>query len=431
MWRGQPGVSKLAPYAALLAGIFVTWPSPMPGVADGSGPRTTDLLNLFSAGLLVVAVFKSPKLNRAICIVLLVWALTVPWVFMEIYALSGIPNPPVERLLVRWILCGCSAYWVIVLSETPVLRSSFHYGLLVGIVPSLLAVLYDFLTFSPEDVKIDELVKLAIYDGKDIYDFAYRAYGFFGHPNAAAGCMLLGVPVLIGAIDEGRLPRWSILIALALMGAVFYLTKSRGPLIVSTALVGYWVWLQTRGLRSVLVLGGVAAVLGFVATGGFEAGWADGVLLDRFVDTESISDNADGRWWTIATSLEMMLQYPLGMASAYVEPLQIATGTSATHNAYLELALMGGVPLMVLVLVQLANAAASLFRPWRRLEAWLAAYLLGSFAFETYFLMLNIQLVTLWLVISSSRPFPRQISRHVVAPVQGRAVRSATKDVSG
>ena len=148
-------------------------------------------------------------MNRAICIVLLVWALTVPWVFMEIYALSGIPNPPVERLLVRWILCGCSAYWVTVLSETPVLRSSFHYGLLVGIVPSLLTVLYDFLTFSPEDVPIDELVKLAIYNGKDIYDFAYRAYGFFGHPNAAAGCMLLGVPVLIGAIDEGRLPRWS------------------------------------------------------------------------------------------------------------------------------------------------------------------------------------------------------------------------------
>ncbi|MBV8186237.1 MAG: O-antigen ligase family protein [Alphaproteobacteria bacterium] len=418
-----------------MAGMFITCPIPLPGLGeDGTGPRTTDLLNFASAGLLVVALFRSTRLNRAIYGVVLVWALSVPWVFMEIYGLSGATDPAVQRVLVRWLLCACAAYWITVATENPMLRSRFLYGLLIGVVPSLLTVTYDFLTFSPEDVPIDELVLLAIYNGKDIHDFAYRAYGFFGHPNAAAGCMLLGVPVLIGAVAEGRLPRWSILIAVALMGSVFYLTKSRGPLIVSTALVAYWLWSQGRGPRLLLVVTALATALVTLAAGQFATEWAGGVLLDRFVDTESISDNADGRWWTIATSLEMVLQNPLGMGSAYVEPLEIATGTNATHNAYLELGLMGGVPLMVLIVIRLLNAATGLFMPLQRAEAWVASYLLGVFAFETYFLLLNIQLVTVWLVVSPLRPLSKQAPVAIARPmhrVRGQVVARTPEDQPG
>src|SRR5438876_11331437 len=108
-WRGPHRRPSVAPWAALLAGIVVTFPGGMPGVADGSGPRTTDLLNLVCAGLLILAVFRSTELHRVIYGTLLVWALTVPWIFMEIYAFTGVPDPPVQRLLIRWILCGCSA----------------------------------------------------------------------------------------------------------------------------------------------------------------------------------------------------------------------------------------------------------------------------------------------------------------------------------
>ena len=45
------------------------------------------------------------------------------------------------------------------------------------------------------------------------------------------------------------------------------------------------------------------------------------------------------------------------MGSAYVAPLETATGTDATHNAYLELAVMGGVRLMVLVVLRLVKSA--------------------------------------------------------------------------
>jgi hypothetical protein len=336
---------------------------------------------------------------------------------MEICALAGVPDPPVQRLLIRWILCGCAAYFLTELVETPALRSRFLYGLLIGVVFSSLTVLHDFLTFSPEDLPIEELVKLAIYNGKEIYDFIYRASGIFGHPNGAAGCVLVGVPVLIGAIEEGRLPRWSIVIALVFIGALYYLTKSRGPLVVSTALVAYWLWYQTRGVRLPLVLAGVVAVLGVLTVGGLGAGWSQGAFFERFLDTNSISVNAGDRWWTIATSLDLLLRNPLGMGSAYVEPLKVATDTSATHNAYLELALMGGIPLTVFVVVRLVKAAARLSTPWRPVEAWLAAYLLGIFAFEAHFLQVSIQLLTLWLVIAPLRSFRRQTSPHTEAPV--------------
>jgi hypothetical protein len=436
MWRGQQRTSSLALWTALLAGIVVTFPGGMPGVADGNGPRTTDLLNLVCAALLILAVFKSAQLHRVIYGILLVWALTVPWVFMEIYALSGVPDPPVQRLLVRWILCGCSAYLVTVLAESPVLRPRFLCGFLIGLVLSSLTLLYDFLTFSPEDLPIEQLVNLAIYNGKDIYDFIYRASGIFGHPNGAAGCVLVAVPILLGAIHEGRSPRWYIVIALALMGAVFYLTKSRGPLLVSAALVAYWLWSQTRGVRIPLILAGVTAILGVFAAGGFVTDWSGNVLVERFLDTNSISVNAGDRWWTIATSLELILQNPLGMGSAYVEPLETATGTSATHNAYLELALMGGLPLTVFVVIRLVTAAAGLFTPWRPVEAWLAAYFLGIFAFESYFLQVTVQLMTLWLVISPLRSFGTQTAPQARAsmpprPDQGLAVRSATRGPTG
>ncbi|MFO1086509.1 MAG: hypothetical protein U1E21_18285 [Reyranellaceae bacterium] len=419
----------------MLAGVCVTFPSTMPGSIE-SFPRTTDVLNLVSAGLLFSALFMSSLLHRAVYGILLVWVMTLPWVFMEICALAGAPDPPVQRLLIRWILCGFSAYLITAVAEKPVLRAYFLYGLLAGVIFSLLTVFYDFLTFSPANLPIEELVNLAITnDSKDIYDFAWRAYGIFGHPNGAAGCVLVGVPLIIGAIQEGRLPRWSMLFALALMVSVFYLTKSRGPLVVSVALIAFWIWSQTAGLRLLIVFAGLVAMLGVLAAGGLRTGWSgnDGVLLARFLDLDSISINVGDRWWTIATSLDLMLRNPLGMGSAYIEPLEIATGTRATHLAYFELALMGGIALMAFVVIRLVGAATLLLTPWRPVEAWLAAYLLGIFAFESYFLQVNIQLMTLWLVISPLRSsIASQAASRAGTPGkslrgQGSAVKSAVR----
>ena len=388
-------------WAAFLVGVSVACPAVIPGIGDGSGPRLTDFLGLFSAGWLALAMIRLPELHRAIVGLLLVWAMSLPWVFIEIWSLGGSSDAPVQRLLLRWVLAGFSAYLIAVVADTPALRPRLLCGLMAGVLLSSLTLIHDDLTFSPEDLPIDQLVTLAIYNGKDIHDFIYRASGIFGHPNGAAGCILIGVPLLIGAIQEGRIPRWSIVIALILMAGVFYLTKSRGPLLISAALVASWLWIEARGVRLLLLLAGFAAMLGMAAAGGIAAG--SGVLLNRFLDLNAISVNAGDRWWTIATSLDLMLRNPLGMASGYVEPLEIATGTSATHSAYLELGLMGGVPLLAFIVIRLGRTATRLLGPWRPVEAWLACYLLGIFLFESYFLQVGIQLLTLWLVVSPLR----------------------------
>lgn len=400
----RPYTPPLLVWGAVLAGIFITFPSLVPSVGDASIPRTTDLLNFACAILLGLALLRTADLHVHIHRTLIVWAMALPWIVMELWALGGTSDPPVQRVLIRWILCGFSAYYIAVLADDAVLRPWFLFGLLAGVVCSALTLLYDFMTFSPEDLPIDQLVNLAIYDGKSIHDFVYRAAGIFGHPNAAAGCVLVGVPILIGAIQEGRLPRWSIVFALALMGAVFYLTKSRGPLLTSGILVVYWGWSITRHYWLPIVLAACGVLAGALFIGQFVPGLNDRVLMDRFVDLDSIAVNAGERWWTISTSLDLMLRNPLGMGSAYVVPLDIATGTSATHNAYLELALMGGIPLMLLVVFRLLKAASALRAGRAPVEAWLAAYLIGIFAFESFFLQVNIQLLMFWLLVSPLRP---------------------------
>jgi len=408
---------RLLLWAALLAGVFATFPSVVPGSLDAAIPRTTDLLSLFSAMLLMLAVVRSADLHVSIHRTAIVWAMTLPWVVVEICALGGAPDPPVQRLLLRWILCGFSAYYITVAAEQPVLRTWLLFGMLTGIVCSTLTLIYDYVTFSPEDLPIDQLVNLAIYDGKDIHDFIYRAAGVFGHPNAAAGCVLIGVPVLIGMIQEQRLPRWTIVFALVLMAGVFYLTKSRGPLITSSILVVYWGWSLTRRYWLPLMLLAGGAVLTVFAVGQLALGWNVSALADRFVDLDGIMVNANDRWWTISTSFDLMIRNPIGMGSTYVEPLEVATGTSATHNAFLELALMGGIPLMLFVIFRLFKAASALRTVRAPVEAWLAAYLIGIFAFESFFLQVNVQLLIFWLLISPLKPIAMQRGVRADAPV--------------
>lgn len=410
------GGSRILLWSVFIAGITAASPNPVPGFGGGTWPRLTDLLNLACACIIFLEVVRMADLHHSFRVSAVVWAMTLPWIFMEIRELGGSPDPPVQRLLIRWVLCGLSAYVIASMIDKPWYRWRFMCGLLGGIMLSLSLVVWDSLSFSPTDVPVEELVNLAIYNGKDIYDFIYRASGPFGHPNGAAGCLLLGVAVVIGGIEEGRWPGWSILLAIALMGVTFYLTKSRGPLIMSFALVAYWAWIRTRGIRLSLILGGIAALLTAIMVVDI-GGRLDDVLFERFFDIKSISVNASDRWWTIATSIELVLSHPLGMGSAYVAPLEVATGTSATHNAYLELALMGGLPLALFVVFRLAKVAVLLFSSRRPVEAWIAAYLIGIFAFESYFQQITIQLTTLWIVVS---PAAILFSRQRTDAVMGR-----------
>jgi hypothetical protein len=397
---------RIGTVACVLAGVCMTFPAPLrPGAMDGGWPRMTDLLNLICFALLIEVLLRGGMLHGAIRLVALTWALSFVWIVVELWFMSAQSDGPVQRLLIRWLMAGFSAYWILVLMNDRRRRYLVAAGQLAGVVLSLGTVAMDWATFTPEDMPVDELVKLAIYNGKDIHDFVYRAFGIFGHPNGAAGCVLLGVPILIGIVDERKASSWWLLAALPLMAATFYLTKSRAPLVISCGLLMFWFVRHGASWERLCTLGLGAAAAGLVLVvlmGGIHS--SQNVLLQRFMDTESITVNADDRWWTIITAFDLLLRNPLGLGSSYVDPLNAATGTTATHNAYLELGLMGGVPLTLFVIVRLVTVARWIFAGQRSIESWMAAYLLCIFSFEAYFLQLNILVVVFWLVAATGRP---------------------------
>jgi hypothetical protein len=385
------------------AGVCLGFPAPaLPGFGEGNFPRLPDMVNFLAGGLLLIGVVRQEPLHRAIIMVAFVCALCFGWTIAETFYLSSTSEPPIQRVLFRWILSCCSMYWLIVMMERREQRLLILFGLLAGLGLSATTVVYDFATFNPESMPVEQLVLLAIYNGKEIHDFIYRASGIFGHPNGAAGCLLIGVPIIIGLIEEKILPRASMLAAVALIGVVFYLTKSRGAMLTAGALVVLWAVCFTSKSEKLILFLLIALCLAVTAAA--SPSFLSGTFADRLLDFESISINAGDRWWTMSTSLDLILKHPFGMGSSYGHQLSVATGTDATHNAYLELGLMAGLPLMLFVIGGLCSTASLLASPHRPVEAWAAAYLIGIFFFETYFLQVNMPIYALWLLWRPRQP---------------------------
>jgi hypothetical protein len=259
-------------------------------------------------------------------------------------------------------------------------------------------VFYDYVRFDPAAIDPAILVRVAIYSGTDLQDIEYRASGVFGHPNGAAGCILIAIPILIGMVEEKRLPRSALWLGVGIEALVFYFTKSRGSLLVSAELLGYWLLACAPPLYRVAsaILAVIAGVLllGLLS----HLDFTQSLWLRRFVDTDAISTNASDRWWTITTSFDLVLRHPFGLGSSYAALLAEATGTDATHDAFLELALLGGLPLAIFVAARLIRTASFLATSYRPVESWLAAYFIGIFLFETYFVQVNIPILTIWVL---------------------------------
>ena len=271
------------------------------------------------------------------------------------------------------------------------------------------------------------LVRVAIYSGTDPADIEYRASGIFGHPNGAAGCILIAIPILIGMVEERRLPRSALWLGVGIEALVFYFTKSRGSLLVSAGLLAYWLLVCAPPLYRVpsAILMAIAGVLLLGALSHLD--FTQSVWLRRFADTEAISTNASDRWWTITTAFDLVLRHPFGIGSSYGALLAEATGTDAAHNAFLELALLGGLPLAIFVAARLIGAASLLVTPYRPMEFWLAAYFIGIFLFETYFVQVNIPILTIWVLW-----FPRRaVAEAEVEPQIPRGMTPAWQPAGG
>jgi len=76
------------------------------------------------------------------------------------------------------------------------------------------------------------------------------------------------------------------------------------------------------------------------------------------------------------------MRHPTGLGrSGYQNLLADRTGYSATHNAITYLALSGGIPVAIILVIYLFGRAASVLQQ-RDFISWLALTLLGAFMWE-------------------------------------------------
>lgn len=387
-WRGRTGLLAAMAFGW---GALLGFPAQLPG--GGAGLRTSELAAVLAFMALLVAWRLGRPLHPAAGSLAVALALTLPWAGAELVAQSlHRDSGPAQMLLLRWCLALGTAYAVAALMAERRTRGPLCLGLAAGLALSLGSVVWDDMTFDPATLYLtpEALERITWINGE------YRANGIFTHPNAAAGTVLLLVPLVAGLVEERLLPRAALLVALAAIVAVLLVTQTRGPTLFASILLALAIVRgSSKALLLVVAAGGVAALMLLVANGGGES---QASLSLRLFDAQNVADGASDRGMTVLASVVLALENPLGLGSAYPQMLEAMTGFVSTHNAFLQLALMGGLPLAAFVTACLLRNAAGLFARRPGIEAWMAAYLVGAFLFEDQFFVPTFLVLALWLL---------------------------------
>jgi O-antigen ligase len=332
--------------------------------------------------------------------------LTVVWMGVEVHYSSYLSDDwSAKMILIRWLGAFPTAYWLAELCRHEKCRRMVLYGLLAGVVVDIGLVLQDYLLFE----LTGQTTAVATVDRPVVVwiNGEYRAEGIFGHPNAATVATLLCVPLIIGLIDEKLLPKFWILLALAAIVGVFHMTKTRSASMAALLLVLLWFAFNFRsrvafwiGMTFVLCISVYSVVAAFsdriMPPLPIEL---DATFMQRFNNLDNMVGNASDRVLTTLTSFDLAIHNPIGMGSTYENKLRELTGFSATHNGFVQLALLAGLPLATVVFVTMVKAAARIARPRRQTEGWLAAYVVMVFFFENLFFVPFMSAIVLWLML--------------------------------
>ncbi|CAH2601476.1 conserved membrane protein of unknown function [Rhodovastum atsumiense] len=391
---GRLGLGVAALFAVMI-GAALLYPVALPGAG---GVRTTDAVNLLCAANLLVDVILHRPFHRSIRTIGVIIALSYSWLAVE-YLVGGQPyaESRLTNILFRWLTGLFTAYWLASRMSDPRLRPWVAAGMLLGATVALISLIVDPLGGDPN--ALHQATK--VWEGDNV-----RGYGIFTHPNAASPSILFLVPLLLGLIGEGRLPLAAMSGALVASYFVLDITQTRSTAIITLVLCGLLLYKRIRSKATAWLLGIGAAfyaallALAIMSSRPTLNGGTDD-LLARLMNTREAASNADGRFTTILASLQLTLEHPLGMASTYMQPLFDMTGYTATHNAFLELSLLAGAPLMLFVAWRLGRLAWGLVRG-NAIEAWCALYLLGVFQFENLFAQPQVVPLCLWLVCTPS-----------------------------
>jgi hypothetical protein len=386
--------TPLAWLVGLCFGVAVLYPITMP---IGPGIRTTDLANLICAGFLAWDLLNGKSFHPSARTFAIVAILSYPWVCVEFWN-GGQPfsDSRLTMILFRWLTGLSSAYWLASRMSDRQYRLPIILGMICGCVISLTSLVLD--PNGADPYAIHQV--LTVWKDEDI-----RGGGVFGHPNAAAAAILFIVPLVLGLINELAFSPFFGLLVFIPIGLVFDITQTRSTSIIAVIMVVLWTLFgrpENRSVRALSIITVAAFITLAYLTGFFGndvMGHGD-PLHERVADSHEVSSNMDDRLWTIYTAFRLSIENPFGLASTYLRPLIAATNYSATHNAYLQLSLLGGLLLTGYVTTRLWRTA---FLGAAAVEGLAAIYMCAIFFFENHLSQAQIIILTLWLLWRPSK----------------------------
>ncbi len=231
--------------------------------------------------------------------------------------------------------------------------------------------------------------------------YSVRIPGLHGQHNASATIISLAIPAVFFLYFRRKCSLAVVMGTLLGFLVALHLTSTRSPLIVAIPAVVYAFVAAHEAGRGV-ILGAVllAVVVPLVAVVGPPGGWS------RWSDTEAIHANAGERANSTLGAMELAIGNPAGFGvTRGKEQLADATGSLATHNAFLQASVHLGMPLALAVLAgMIAVILRGLGGPDGPLflEGLLAFQTAGVFMFEEHLNNPSFVILACWFVVAAA-----------------------------
>jgi len=300
----------------------------------------------------------------------------------------------------RWILALPWALTLLAVAQEGPGRTRFVKGVAAGCALNALVIVAQQYGFDGpfERLGFSSFGHRIVWVGEQL-----RMPGLHGSPSASSAVLSLIAPATLWLFLKDRVSLWWPVIGYASAAIGLHLTASRSPLlmlVLSTILA----LAVTISRRRSLGLWAVALMVGLplLVVIGPPGGWV------RWTDRGDTMVNASDRLLTTTSTMEIALRHPLGMG---VEEGHRAlfedTGMQATHNAWLQAALIFGIPMALAILAGFIAAMARLRYGWNSNAFWpalVAFHLSGLFFFEEHLNNPTFVILTVWLVMGVALP---------------------------
>lgn len=345
--------------------------------SSGSSPRVTDLLGALLAIWVLVRMHRRGV--RALPLAAVAIANILPLVWFAVSILDGDRSTTI--LAARWLL---AIPWAVALVELTRQRGEmehFAWGLIAGCGVNVAVVAMQYVGFEmllkPLGISRGDQDSL-VWVGKQS-----RLPGLHRHYGASSAVTSLIVPAALWLYLRGRHGLWLPAVALGGLAFTLHATFTRSPLVVAALTVFVALTAARHAGRSTTL---TAAFAGVAIPALIIIGPPGGTL--RWADMDAAEANALERFRSTWVGFTLGLENPWGLGEREARTqLGDQTSLSATHNAFVQVGMVFGLPLAILLLISLAYLIWGALRGADTegyLLALLAVHLTGLFLFEEH-----------------------------------------------